>query len=130
MKPTQQARREGSELFRLCLVNGLIDEGRARDVVKRFIAEKPRGYLNTLSYFLRLVKLDAARHTARIETAAPLPPELQARVTAALTKQYGAGLTASFTEQPALIGGMRIQVGSDVYDGSVKERLAVLAQSF
>jgi len=86
--------------------------------------------LNTLSYFLRLVKLDAARHTARIETAAPLPPELQARVTAALTKQYGAGLTASFTEQPALIGGMRIQVGSDVYDGSVKERLAVLAQSF
>ncbi len=130
MKPTRQARREGAQLFRACVVNGLIDEARAREVVKRLIESKPRGYLNTLSYFLRLVKLDAARHTARIESAAPLPSDLQARVTAGLTKQYGAGLTVSFKEQTALIGGMRIQVGSDVYDGSVKARLAALAQSF
>jgi F-type H+-transporting ATPase subunit delta len=39
---------------------------------------------------------------------------------------YGAGVEATFTENPALIGGMRIKVGSDVYDDSVRARLAAL----
>ena len=48
----------------------------------------------------RLVKLDRARHTAKVESATPLPPELQASVQAALERVYGPGLTTSFTEQP------------------------------
>ena len=35
-----------------------------------------------------------------------------------------------FAQNPALIGGMRIKVGSDVYDGSVQARLAALQESF
>ena len=130
MKVTKQARREGKQLFRLCLVNGLIEEKRARQVVQQIIAAKPRGYLATLSYFQRLVELDCARHTAKIESALALPADLQASVQAGLARAYGPGLTASFAENPALIGGMRIRVGSDVYDGSVQGRLAALAQSF
>jgi F-type H+-transporting ATPase subunit delta len=45
-------------------------------------------------------------------------------------QQYGPGLTTSFVENPELIGGMRIQVGCDVYDGSVRARLEALAKSF
>jgi F-type H+-transporting ATPase subunit delta len=130
MKVTKQARREGKQLFRLCLVNGLIEEKRARQVVQQIIAAKPRGYLATLSYFQRLVELDCARHTAKIESALALPADLQASVQAGLARVYGPGLTASFAENPALIGGMRIRVGSDVYDGSVQGRLAALEQSF
>lgn len=130
MKVTKQARREGKQLFRLCLVNGLIEEKRARQVVHQIIAAKPRGYLATLSYFQRLVELDCARHTAKIESALALPADLQASVQAGLARVYGPGLTASFAENPALIGGMRIRVGSDVYDGSVQGRLAALEQSF
>jgi len=37
-----------------------------------------------------------------------------------LATLYGPGLNASFTHSPALIGGVRIRVGSDVYDGSVR----------
>jgi len=130
MKATKQARREAGQLFRLCLVNGLLDENRARQVVQQIVAAKPRGYLGTLAYFQRLVRLDSAQHTARVESALTLPPEVQASVQTGLTRTYGPGLSTSFADNPALIGGMRIRVGSDVYDGSVQGRLAALEQSF
>jgi len=43
---------------------------------------------------------------------------------------YGAGLNVTFAQNPALIGGMRVKVGSDVYDGSVSGRLAALQEGF
>jgi F-type H+-transporting ATPase subunit delta len=47
-----------------------------------------------------------------------------------LTRRYGPGLTFTFKQNPALLGGLRVQVGSDVYDGSIRARLAQLEQSF
>jgi F-type H+-transporting ATPase subunit delta len=130
MKATRQARREAKELFRVCLVNGLLDETRVRQAVAQLIETKPRGYLGTLSAFRRLVTLNSEEHTARIESAAPLSPELQAKLKNSLIQVYGPGLNTSFLDNPALIGGVRIHVGSDVYDGTVKGRLAALEQSF
>jgi F-type H+-transporting ATPase subunit delta len=130
MKADKQARREATQLFRLCLVNGLLDEGRARQFVQQIVAIKPRGYLAILSHFLHLVKLDQAEHAAKIETARPMPTEMHDSVQKGLARAYGPGLSVSFADNPALIGGMRIQVGSDVYDGSVRGRLAALERSF
>ena len=130
MKATKQARREATQLFRLCLVKGLLDADRVRQVVKQLITARPRGYLGTLSHFRRLVKLDTDRHTAKIESAVALPADLQSTVQSGLSRVYGPGLSASFAENSTLIGGMRIQVGSDVYDGSVRARLAALERSF
>lgn len=130
MKTSKQTRREAKELFRLCLANGLLDESRARQVVQYLLQAKPRGYLAVLSHFQRLIKLDMERRTARVESATVLPPELQASVQASLAQVYGPGLNLSFAQNPALIGGMRIKVGSDVYDGSVQARLAALQDSF
>ena len=130
MKATKQARNEATQLFRLCRVNGVLDENRAREVVRQIVATKPRGYLGTLTYFQRLVRLDAAGHTARVESAVKLPPDVQTSVRTGLTRAYGPGLSTNFADNPALIGGMRIRVGSDVYDGSVQGRLAALEQSF
>jgi F-type H+-transporting ATPase subunit delta len=130
MKATKQARREAKQLFRLCLVNGLLDANRVRQVVWQIIDGKPRAYLGILSYFRRLVELDSVQHTAAVESALTLPANLQASLQSSLEHRYGPGLSTSFAEKPALIGGMRIRVGSDVYDGSVQGRLAALAQSF
>ena len=130
MKANRQERFEAKQLFDCCLVNGMLDENRARQVLQRFAASKPRGYLGTLSYFLWLVKLEAARHTAKVESATELSADLQASVRTELEGVYGRGLVTSFAANPSLIGGMRIQVGSDVYDGSVKAKLAELEQSF
>ena len=130
MKTTKQARREATQLFRLCLVNGLLDEDRVRQVVQRIIEGKRRGYFALLSYFQRLVKLDRAQHTAEVESAVPLPADLRASVQAGLQSMYGPGINILFAHRPALIGGMRIQVGSDVYDGSVRSELAALEKAF
>lgn len=130
MKISKQARRDAKQLFNLCKVNGLLDENKVRQVVTQVIAQKPRGYVAILSQLQRLVKLDLDRRTATIESAVPTSPALQESIKANLTKRYGSGLNLSFTVNPALLGGLRIQVGSDVYDGSVAARLAELEQSF
>ena len=130
MKTTRQTKHEAKRLFRLCLVNGLLDEACARRVVQRIIDANRRGGLALVSHFKRLVKLDSARHTAQVESAVPLPEDLRARVQADLVRTYGPGISASFAQNPELIGGMRIKVGSDVYDGSVRARLADLEKKF
>ena len=69
------------------------------------------------------------RRTAKVESAMPLAPELQTRVRNSLTRLHGEGLSFLFRVDPGLIGGLRIQVGSDVYDGSVQAGLAALERS-
>jgi F-type H+-transporting ATPase subunit delta len=98
--------------------------------VQHVVAAGHRDCPAILSHFKRLVKLDLARHTATVESAAPLPADLQAAIDAGLTRRYGPGLSTAFAHRPALIGGMRIQVGSDVYDGSVRAGLAALEKRF
>jgi F-type H+-transporting ATPase subunit delta len=130
MKSRKQAQREAAQLYRLCLSKGVLDEERALRVVRRIAKERPRGYTITLSYFRRLVALDRARHTAKIQSARRLPPDIQTKVQAGLVQEYGQGLNTTFAENPELIAGMRIRVGSDVYDGSVRSRLEALEQKF
>jgi F-type H+-transporting ATPase subunit delta len=130
MKTTKQTKREAKRLFRSCLVNGLLDEGRTRQVVQRMIESKRRGDLALLSHFQRLMKLEYARHKAEVESAVPLPEDLRASVQAGLARAYGPGISATFAHNPGLIGGIRIKVGSDVYDGSVRARLTALEMGF
>jgi F-type H+-transporting ATPase subunit delta len=130
MSQTKQAKRDAKQLFRLCLVNGLLDEGRVREVVRRVTESRNRNRMKVLSQFRRLVKLDAARHTATVENATPLSAEMQASIQAGLLHAYGQGLNTTFSHNPDLIGGMRIKVGSDVYDSSVEARLAALQARF
>jgi len=111
-------------------MDGLLDENRVREIVRRVLEAKPRGYLAILSHFERLLKMDVQRRTAVVESAAALPADLQTRVQADLSRSYGPGLNISFAQNPALIGGLRIKVGSDVYDGTVRARLNALQETF
>jgi F-type H+-transporting ATPase subunit delta len=130
MKTSRQIEREAKRLYRLCLVEGVLDEGRVRQVVQLLIESRHRGYLAVLWSLQRLVRLDRQAHSARVETAVPLPADLLASIQARLASAYGTGISTQFAVLPALIGGMRIRVGSDVYDGSVQSELAALEKSF
>jgi F-type H+-transporting ATPase subunit delta len=130
MKISKRAQHDARQLFRSCQVNGLLDENRVRQAVTLVLAQKPRRYLEILSRLLRLVKLDLERRTARVESPAILPGDLQADVAGRIKKIYGEGVDITFGQNPALIGGLRIKVGSDVYDGSVRAKLESLAESF
>jgi F-type H+-transporting ATPase subunit delta len=64
--------------------------------------------------------------SAVLTTAAPLPPELQSRAVAALEKLSRKKVNLTVQIDPALLGGAMAQVGSTVYDGSLKTQLARL----
>jgi F-type H+-transporting ATPase subunit delta len=126
MKASKSVKRAARQLFRLCHVDGVLDEGRVRQVTERIATSRRRGALPILSDLQRLVRLDRDRHTAVVESATPLVGSVREGIQAGLARIYGPGLETSFEQNPALIGGMRIKVGSDVYDGSVRMRLAAL----
>jgi F-type H+-transporting ATPase subunit delta len=126
MKATRKARQAARQLFRLCLVDGRLDEGRVRQVARRLAESERRGALAVLSDLRRMVRLDRDRHRAVVESATRLSDDVRDDVVTGLTRLYGSGLDTSFEQNPGLIAGMRIQVGSDVYDGSVRARLAAI----
>ena len=129
MKISKQARRDAKQLFLTCRTSGVLDDAKVRQAVQSVIARKPRGYVAILSHFQRLVKLDIDRRTARVENAVETAPELKESIKASLARRYGAGLNVQFAVNRDLIGGLRVKVGSDVYDGSVQARLSRLAES-
>ena len=126
MKGTRRTIRAARRLYRLCLIDGRLDEGRVRQVARRLGGSRRRGSIAVLSSLRRIVKLDRDRNRAVVETATGLPDDLRDEVQANLARLYGSGLATSFETTPGLIGGMRIRVGSDVYDGSVRARLAAI----
>ena len=69
MKKAKQLEREAKQLFRFCMVEGVLDEGRVREAVRKVLEAKRRGALALLAHFRRLLKLERLRHTAEVASA-------------------------------------------------------------
>jgi len=130
MKGSKQSRREAKQLFKTCQVEGQLDTDRVRTAVRLLIEQKPRGYFGILQHLHRLVKLDEASRTARVESAVALGQAQQQEVRDSLNRLKGGQVAVEFAENPGLIGGMRVKLGDDVFDGSVRTRLANLSETF
>ena len=130
MKGTKQSRRFAKQLFKSCQVNGRLDADRTQKTVQLLIEQKPRGYFGILQHLHRLVKLDEASRTARVESAVALGQAQQQDIQDSLNQLKDGNVTVEFAENPRLIGGMRVKIGDDVFDGSVKTRLTGLSESF
>jgi len=130
MKVSKQARRDAKLLFKGCLKNGVLQEDSVTKTVQAVVDRKPRAYIQILNHLLKLVKTDIHSRTARIESADSLDDATRKSVEKLLVDRYGTSLMISFDVNPALIGGMRIQVGSDVYDASIRSRLQKIEESF
>lgn len=128
MKLSREARRQSKELFDLAMVDGRLNADRLRLIFAEIAGRKPRSYVQMLKFLARLARLEAARHHAVIESAAPLAEAIRAEITASLIARFGE-ITAEFHHNPGLIGGLRIRLGSDVWDGSIQSRLETLKQS-
>ena len=130
MKGTKQSRRFAKQLFKSCQANGRLDADRTQKSVQLLIEKKPRGYFGILQHLHRLVKLDEASRTARVESAVALGQAQQQDIQDSLNRLKDGNVTVEFAENPRLIGGMRVKIGDDVFDGSVKTRLTGLSESF
>jgi F-type H+-transporting ATPase subunit delta len=130
MKISKVAAATARRLYGLCQVNGQLDDNRLRDLVSKLIASQPRDYRAILAAIQRLTRLEMARREVLVESATELTATEGQRISAGLAKDYGDKLTIRFTTNPDLLGGLRIKVGDDVLDGSVKGRLDRLSKAF
>ena len=128
MKINKEIRRLSREMLRASFTDGQLDPGRIASLVDSLIARKPRNYIGVLKNYRRLLRIEVEKRRARIETASEVDRETSSRLVANLKKKYGGDLTTEFVVNPQLLGGMRIRVGSDVWDGSVRDRLERLEQ--
>jgi F-type H+-transporting ATPase subunit delta len=128
MKINKETRQLSKALLRASFADGQLDSGKVASLVKSLIEKKPRHYLQILEAYQRLLRLEVEKRTATIETATELPPEAGAQIVANLKRKYGGDLAANFVVNKDLLGGMRIRVGSDVWDSSVRNRLHRLQQ--
>jgi F-type H+-transporting ATPase subunit delta len=128
MKLTKEVRKVSKDLFQASFTGGRLDAGKVRGFVSEVVAGKPRHYVDILKNYQRLIRLELEKRHAVIESATTLSQETSEHVLRDLRSKYGEGLTTDFRVNSNLIGGLRIRVGSDVWDGSVRGRLDRLDQ--
>ncbi|BCJ66748.1 F0F1 ATP synthase subunit delta [Polymorphospora rubra] len=103
-------------------------KGKVRPVTLRLVEVALDGFggRSFAGALTRLVELTADRRdrqVAYVTVAAPLSDEEERRLGAKLGELYGRVVTVKQTVDPAILGGMSVQVGSDLYDGTVLRRL-------
>ncbi|TQM42916.1 F0F1 ATP synthase subunit delta [Pseudonocardia cypriaca] len=79
-----------------------------------------------------LAELAAARRdrsVARVTTPVALSPEQEQKLTDSLTRLYGRRMSLQIELDPSLLGGLVVQVGGEVIDGSVASKLAAARRS-
>lgn len=117
------------KLYNSCLASGIIDEVRTRHIISYLVKNKPRNYFAILNRLKNLISLKLAESSALVESAQPLGAEEQV-ITAKLQQRYGSHVSVKFALNPDLLAGLRITLGSQVWDGSVQTRLKNLQNSF
>ena len=128
MKINKEIRQLSREMLRASFTEGQLDPGKISSIIDLVTARKPRNYIDVLKNYRRLLRLEVEKRRAQIETASEMDPATQSEVVTNLKKKYGSDLTPEFVINAELLGGMRIRVGSDVWDGSVRNRLERLQQ--
>ena len=128
MKLSREARRQSKELFDMSIVDGRLDENRLRTITTEIVERKPRNFVQMLKVITRLTRMEVARHHAIVESATELTTEKRSEISSNLSSKFGK-ITTEFRHTPSLIGGLRVKLGSNVWDGSIQSRLETLKQS-
>jgi len=128
MKINKEIRQLSRQMLRASFTDGQLDRGKIASLVQSLIAKKPRRFLDILQNYKRLLRLEIEKRHATVESASELSSQNSSKILAKLKQRYGDDLTAEFRTDPTLLGGMRIRVGNDVWDGTVRNRLQQLQQ--
>jgi len=109
------------------LVRDLLD-GKADRVTLRLaeLAVTGFGGRNFAASLSRLVELAAERRELRVayvRASAPLSDAEEERLAAQLSRIYGQQVSLKVSVEPELLGGVSVQIGHDLYDGTVLRRL-------
>jgi F-type H+-transporting ATPase subunit delta len=82
-----------------------------------------RGFAAGLTRLVELAAQRRERQVAYVTTAVAISDDEERRLGATLSELYGREVSMKLTVDPEILGGMSVQVGSDLYDGTVLRRL-------
>ena len=110
--------------------DGNIDAGRVKTVLAEVAKAFPAAQLRPiLEAFYAAVARELRFSEARIEYAGTLAAGTANAIAAHFSEVYNRPIKPVATENAALLGGLRVQVGDDVYDASLAGTLARLRAS-
>jgi F-type H+-transporting ATPase subunit delta len=82
-----------------------------------------RGFIASLGRLVELAAQRRDRQVAYVTTAAPLTEEEESHLGSRLGQMYGRHISLKTTVDPTILGGVRVTVGHDLYDGTILRRL-------
>ncbi len=108
----------------------LVRAGSATQAIVRHVVALPRGRraVEALTRAERIVAETNGGLVAVAEVARPLGHKQHERLAAALTAKYGRPVAVNQVVDPSVVGGVRVQIGDEVIDGTVRARLDDLKQ--
>jgi F-type H+-transporting ATPase subunit delta len=115
------------QLVQLSLVDGRVSSEQVAGVLAYLEKNPPSRPQAVLLAYHKAIAAELAKSEARIEHAGPVSPASLAAIAASLGKRYGRPVTAVAKPNAALLAGMRVRIGDDVYESSVSGQLAALA---
>jgi F-type H+-transporting ATPase subunit delta len=127
MRPSKESQQFARQLFRLSLADGQVSAERVSAVLAHLSRQPPRQPLAVLRHYQRLITTQLARNSALVEHGGAIDDSLLRSLEAAFTRKYQRPITASARPNPALIAGLRIRIGDDLYESSIASQLAALS---
>lgn len=125
----KQAQQLARQFFKLSVVDGAVSADRVAGVLAYVEKHTPANSVLVLKAYHRLVAVELAKGEARVEHAGAVAPDALSAIGAAMSKKYGRPVAATSRPNPALLAGLRVRVGDDVYESSVAGQLAALSLS-
>jgi F-type H+-transporting ATPase subunit delta len=105
----------------------MVSADRVSGVLAYVEKHRPANPVMVLKAYARLIATELAKGEAVVEHAGAINAATLAAIAAAMSRRYARTVTATARPNPALLAGLRVQVGDDVYESSVAGQLAVLA---
>lgn len=123
----KQIQQLSRQLFQLSLVENRLSSERVAGVLEYVEKHRPANTMAVLKAYQRLVAAEFGRGRAVVEHAGAIDDAALAAIGAAMTRKYARPVTPISKPNPALLAGLRVRVGDDVYESSVASQLATLA---
>lgn len=92
-------------------------------LVEQALSGSYRTVTAALTDYQQLAAEAYGQGVATVRVARPLPDEALRRLTEVLSEQYGREIHLNLLVDPSVLGGIRVEIGDDVIDGTVSSRL-------
>ncbi len=129
MKIPREAQRIARKLFQICLErDGSLNSDTLKKIIAKILDERPRFTVGILQRLHELCRLHLAQSTAKVTSAHPLG-SFETEIRQRLHSVFHHIREIQFHTDPSLLGGLKIQIGSHVWDSSIRQKLKTLEES-